>query len=573
MFRVNKGEKMENNARYYKIIMLSLSIFLLIMAGGQVQARENMEKQIDTIIDVLSSPDTNDQELQNKKSAIRNILNRKQHNSGGSLVDDLIRVYLGNGSRDENQQDNSGLLNKGVEQIIGIISPDASWEEREQQKKTIITILNGAYKKKPANTDDTHNGTNDSQDGGGDNLDEDLSAFVEVSASAELGYQFEGDNAVDGEENTEWVAPGGQGQWILLKWSKPVYIHTVMLQGRRQDMRAQIWSSDLIFSDGSIVGFGALNAAELRTVTVDKGNITWLKYFVREGQNNVGLSEILVKGSRSGKHSGKKPNVSLVPANLAQRAVITVSGYTKKKHSGKKAVDRNPKTEWVARGSKNQWITLQWNRPVTINHIKLWGRHGDSDGRKHDGFFLFSDGVVIPVSGLSGNASKTVKCNRSGISWVKYYIRRAQHNAGLAEMEVVGVMPKNNIVVPNLAQSATVQVSDQQRGNFRSEYINDRRLDTEWVARGHRDKWVSLQWHRPVNIATMTVTEGKGLQDSRIDDAMVILSDGSLVSIGGLEPGQPKTVEINRKGLRWVRFFIREGRGKIGLAEIEVKEQ
>jgi hypothetical protein len=71
----------------------------------------------------------------------------------------------------------------------------------------------------------------------------------------------------------------------------------------------------------------------------------------------------------------------------------------------------------------------------------------------------------------------------------------------------------------------------------------------------------------------MTVTEGKGLQDSRIDDAMVILSDGSLVSVGGLEPGQPKTVEINRKGLRWVRFFIREGRGKIGLAEIEVKEQ
>jgi len=556
---------MNYKGNYFRMFFLVLSITVLAMAGESALARENLEKQIDTIIDVLSSPDTENRDLQNKKNTIRNILHQSEYKSGEPLIDGLIRVYLGERDGQGDTQNNQNVLDEGVEQIIGIINPDASWEERQKQKKTIITILNGNFQKEPKQPNKTRNGRNSK------NLkSENLSILAEVTVSNEIGYQFRGENAIDGVENTEWVASGAQGQWLLLKWQNPVDVETVLLQGRRQDQRTQIWSSDLIFSDGSIMGAGALNAAELRTIRVNKKNITWMKYLVRNGVNDVGLSEIVAKGVRKSGGTGK--NVVLVPANLAQLATVSVSGYTKK-HIGEKAIDRNPKTEWIADGKNNQWIFLQWNQMVTIDHIKLRGRKSTSGSRKNDGFLVFSNGIIKPLNGLDGRQIKDINCNFSEIFWVKYYIRKAQHNAGLAEIEVIGVMPKDNVVVSNLAQSAVVQVSDQQSGKFRSEYVNDRRLDTEWVAKGHRDKWVSLQWRRPVNVATITVTAGEGLENGRIEDAMVILSDGSLESVGGLAPGQPKTVEINRKGLRWVRFFIREGRGKIGLAEIEVKEQ
>ena len=552
---------MNINGDYFRRFFLVLSIIVLAMVGETVLARENIEKQIDTIIDVLSSPDTENRDLQNKKNTIRSILHQSEYKSGEPLIDGLIRVYLGERDGQSDTQHNQNVLDEGVEQIIGIINPDASWEERQKQKKTIITILNGKYQKQPKQPNKTRTSNLKS---------ENLSILAEVTVSDEIGYQFRGENAIDGVENTEWVASGAQGQWLLLKWQNPVDIETVLLQGRRQDQRTQIWSSDLIFSDGSIMGAGTLNAAELRTIRVNKKNITWMKYLVRNGVNDVGLSEIVVKGVK--KNGGAGKNAVLAPANLAQLATVSVSGYTKK-HIGEKATDRNPKTEWIAGGKNNQWIFLQWNQMVTIDHIKLHGRKGVSGSKKNDGFLVFSNGIIKPLNDLDGRQMQDINCNFSEIFWVKYYIRKAQHNAGLAEIEVIGAMPKDNMVVSNLAQSAAVQVSDQQSGKFKSEYVNDRRLDTEWVARGHRDKWVSLQWRKPVNVATITVTAGEGLEDGRIEDAMVILSDGSLELVGGLEPRQPKTVEIYRKGLRWVRFFIREGRGKIGLAEIEVKEQ
>jgi len=102
--------------------------------------------------------------------------------------------------------------------------------------------------------------------------------------------------------------------------------------------------------------------------------------------------------------------------------------------------------------------------------------------------------------------------------------------------------------------------------------VNDRRLNTQWVAGGGRDSWVALEWRQPVDIGTLSLVAGEGLENGRIRDSVLILSDGSLLPVGGIRHGETVTLDLDRSEISWVKFFVREGRGKIGLSEIIVEE-
>ncbi|WP_457577890.1 discoidin domain-containing protein [Desulfomarina sp.] len=543
-----------------------LAVLLFPVVGKSVEARQNIERKIDTIIEVISPPGDDTTRLNEKKNALHRLLVGKRSISGNPLVDELLRVYLDGGSQGNQRRGNGAALDGTIDQIVDILNPHAGREQRRRQKEAIFQILNGSYKKKPG-----HGGTVGDGNGVGNRRETYLAAIAEVTVSDQMGRRFRGTNAIDGLENTEWVARGSRGKWLLLRWNEPVNIKTVGLQGRRQDMSVHIWSSDIVFSDGTILDFGALNPAQFREITVNKKGITWLKYYIREGQNNVGLSEIRVMGALAGEKVREEQK--LVPANLARKALVLVSGSVNKKHSGQKAVDRNPASEWVAGNGKNQWLQLSWKKGVDIERIRLTGRSGDPGSRLKDLFLVFSDGAVFWIEGgLGSNQVKMIRGHHEKITWLKLFIRSARHKAGLAEIEVFGRKREQEKIEPNLAQKAVVRVSGKAGKRFKAGLVKDRRLDTQWVSAGGRDSWVALEWTQPVDIGTVSLVAGDGLNNGRIYDSVLILSDGSLVPVGGVKPGATVTLDLDRSGIWWIKFFVRDGRGKIGVSEIIVEE-
>ncbi len=542
-------------------------VLLIISADTSFAAQQNMEQKINMMVNVLAPSSDSSWQRQNKKDAVFEILNKNPEISGNPLVDELINVVLNNEAKRKNVQVTRSIPDKDIEQILDIINPNINKKYRKQKKNIIIQILNNTYN--PAEP------VNSGGSGHGQTIQKgkSITAFAKVIVSDQISKQFQGANAIDGLENTEWVAHGSRGKWLLLKWRNPVNIKSIGLLGRRQDISVHIWDSDIIFSDGTIIEFGALDAASFRKISVNKKQITWIKYYIRDGKNNVGLSEIEVIGTRVSTIPPKlviKPQ--LYPVNLAQEAKISVSSALKNKYRGAKAIDRNPMTEWVAKGNLNQWLRLSWKKAVKIDRIRLKGRIGDSASRINEALLIFSNGSIIQINGgLKAKQTKTIKTLQKKITWVKFYIRKSHHKAGLAEIEVNGKKVVKKIIALNLAQKASARASDYAGSKYKVRFVKDRHFETQWVAKGGRDKWISLEWDQPVAIGKLSITAGKGLENGRILDSVLILSDGSLIPVGKINPGQTKTFKINKSEMWWIKFFIRKGRGKIGVSEIIVQ--
>ncbi len=542
-------------------------VIFTIAPGISSASQQNLEQKIDTMLNVLAPHSDAKWQRENKKDSIRRVLTRDIEISGNPLVDELLNDVLN--SRTEGEITRP-VQDSDIEQIIDIINPDVDTRERRRHRNIIIQILNSTYNgEEPVNKGKKGGAV---IKGGSTRA---LVSLARVTVSDQIGSRFKGANAIDGIENTEWAARGSRGKWLLLKWKNPVNIKSIGLLGRRQDISVHIRSSDIIFSDGTIIEFGALDAARFRKISVDKKSITWIKYYIREGVNNVGLSEIEVSGSISSVQSkGKKTGQKLFAANLAQKAAVQVSSALNNNHSGKRAVDRNPLTEWVAKGGADQWILLSWKSAVQINRVRLKGRTGDSASRIDEAFLVFSDGAVVWIDGgLGANKTKTLKTRHKKVTWLKLYIRRGRHKAGLAEIEVTGKSIGKRIIAANLAQGATARVSDSAGRKYRAGFVKDRSIETQWVANGARDRWVSLEWDEPVTIGTLSLSAGNGLQNGRILDSVLILSDGSLIPVGAIKPGQTKTLKVNKPEMWWIKFFVRKGHGKIGISEIVVKER
>jgi hypothetical protein len=123
-----------------------------------------------------------------------------------------------------------------------------------------------------------------------------LSCYADLTVSDEYSYKYQGDNAVDRYRETDWVARGSRNKWILLSWPYPIDISFIKLFNRYTGDYDPIHSSELILSDGSIFYVGPIKTHGRKLIDINKQGILWVKYLIRSGVNNVGLSEILVFG-------------------------------------------------------------------------------------------------------------------------------------------------------------------------------------------------------------------------------------------------------------------------------------
>lgn len=470
---------------------------------------------------------------------------------------------------ENNQQNNasqnqiSPLYEVGIDEILNIMNPQADEETRKQQKDIIISILNGEEQ------ETTDKGTNEEQVNK-EQLPQNLVQLGQVSVSDEEQWRFRSENLYDLNKDTEWAAQGSHRKWVLIKWDTPVDISQIELIGRSTDQNARIWNSEFIFSDGNAVGFGSLNPNQTRSIDINKQNISWLKYYIHEGQNNVGLSELIILGKQQEPQVAPVADNS-VSENLAQSATIEASSSRDEKRSPEKAVDLLTNTEWVAGKQHNQWIKLQLKEPSRIEKIKLTGRKNIKHGKINDSLLLLSDGSVVLVGSLNPRQIREFDIQKDNISWVKFFVRESQKNAGLSEIEVIGSPEKLNIVEYNLAQDAQVKVSDQLNKDTNALYLIDRDLGTSWLAKGTQNKWISLHWEQPINISTVRLINNINQTQSQITASDLILSNGLLIPVGKIEPGQEQNIKLNQQGITWLKLYIRDGLGNAGLSEVIVR--
>lgn len=108
-----------------------------------------------------------------------------------------------------------------------------------------------------------------------------------------------GEGAVDGKVENEWVTEGEKGSaMIRLNWNQPEKVSKVWLFDR-QNLKDQITSGMLIFSDGSTIKVGELPNDEkaCKEISFAEKTVTWVAFFVNsvsETTSNTGLAEFAV---------------------------------------------------------------------------------------------------------------------------------------------------------------------------------------------------------------------------------------------------------------------------------------
>jgi hypothetical protein len=115
-----------------------------------------------------------------------------------------------------------------------------------------------------------------------------------------------GEGAVDGIipdgealKTKEWVSDGEKGTaMIRLNWKQPEKVSKVWLFDR-PNLKDQITSGMLVFSDGSTINVSELpnDAKSCKEISFTEKTITWMAFFVNSvsaSTTNTGLAEIAV---------------------------------------------------------------------------------------------------------------------------------------------------------------------------------------------------------------------------------------------------------------------------------------
>ncbi len=126
------------------------------------------------------------------------------------------------------------------------------------------------------------------------------------------------------------------------------------------------------------------------------------------------------------------------PDNLAGYADVTVSDDFGIDYRGYNATDRQRESDWVARGTKNKWILLNWPYPVDISMIKIINRQTGEYDPIHNSRLFLSDGSIFYVGSIKTHGRKLINVNKNGIFWVKFHIYSGVNNVGLSEIVVLG---------------------------------------------------------------------------------------------------------------------------------------
>ncbi|MCP3924176.1 MAG: hypothetical protein GY714_16475 [Desulfobacterales bacterium] len=122
----------------------------------------------------------------------------------------------------------------------------------------------------------------------------------------------------------------------------------------------------------------------------------------------------------------------------------------------------------------------------------------------------------------------------------------------------------------NLAGYADVTVSDEYNYDYSGYNAIDRQRQSDWAARGARNKWILLNWPYPINISFIKLINRQTGVFDPINSSELILSDGSIFYVGTIKTHGRKLININREGIFWVKYLIHSGVNNVGLSEILV---
>lgn len=128
---------------------------------------------------------------------------------------------------------------------------------------------------------------------------ENLSKFASANVSDEYDARYKGIFAIDQNLSTDWAARGVANKWIKLSWPFKINVNRIRIVNRQTGSHDPINDSELIFSDGSRFKVGPIYTHNIENLEIKKHNISWIKYLIITGVNNVGLSEIEVYGNKS----------------------------------------------------------------------------------------------------------------------------------------------------------------------------------------------------------------------------------------------------------------------------------
>ena len=541
------------------VFFLLALLFLFPVASWGEKGEQDIERKVEAIVEVFSSPDVDPATLKIRKQTVRQLLISKQKKLGNvSMMDMLAAQYLGDKQTQNNNYTggSSDFFGSGIEQIVDIINPGGSSSTKRKQKEAILEILTG-------NPQTAQKVSKKSK-----RIPENLSQSARIAVSDELGNRFSGRNVVDRNLNTEWAANGSQGKWLQLSWDRPVNITNIILHGTRQVKGSRIHTSGIIVSDGAIIAAGSLKSGQRHVVQVNKQNVTWIKYYIREGQNNVGVSEIEVRGSWA--QATSSPSVQ---DSVAQFAAVSSSAdrkHHKKRSSGLATIDQRLDTDWTGLSNRGDWLLFSWEEPIDIENIVLHGSRRTQQGRIRQGFIILSDATVITTGALNPYERKGINVDRKKINWLKYYIMESEGNPRIGEIEITGKAATKVRIAENLAQYGVVRVSDQATWETGGTRAVDMRLDTDWIAAGNQGKWLSLQWQRPMTVSKIVIYPSRNNQKESIIQSDLILSDGSVIPVMSPKNKRKWVIDIERRKLSWLKYYIRRSNGNVRVAEIEV---
>lgn len=122
----------------------------------------------------------------------------------------------------------------------------------------------------------------------------------------------------------------------------------------------------------------------------------------------------------------------------------------------------------------------------------------------------------------------------------------------------------------NLAGYAEVKVSDELNHKYIGTNATDRKRKSDWISKGSENKWIHLNWYKPVNISFIKLINRQTGSYDPILHSELVFSDGTIVKVGPIKTHGRKVIRINKGKILWVKYIIHRGVNNVGLCEIVV---
>lgn len=418
------------------------------------------------------------------------------------------------------------------------------------------------------------------------------SQIISISASSTFRTSNV-DNVVDGcvngypsDPTCEWVSQGRQGEWVELHWASQVSVGKIVLYDR-PNVRDQVLSGTLVFSDGSSIQLGPLeNSARAVEYKFPRREITWLRLIidtVSSTTSTIGLAEIEVFEAR---------------INVAPLAYVTASTENCPYQCAIKAVDGHADgypgdftREWSTKLQRiGAWLELSWPVEHEVDMVVLYDRPNNTD-QILSATLTFSDGTSMQVGPLvNSGQGVTYSFPKKRITWLRLTVdavKARTANIGLAEIEVFEIGVSNGNLTPqvNIAPDASVTASSQNtQPDQRAVKAIDGCVDgypgditCEWATIFEKTgAWIEITWPMEHSVNKVILYDRCNSSD-RILSGTLTFSDGTSIQVAPLDNSCRGMMYVfPAKMINWLRFSITgvsSGTVNIGLAEIEVFEE